>query len=205
MRVPSNSPGAGGDTAAQAAGPVEPPEFTLAVPFQRTPLMPPAAKRVRALKRHLVAAMRDLREAKRPDRLVQPRTSALEGFAAEVVRAGCALCQGACCRGGGTHAYLDERTMARVRAERPEADARAILRLYTEAVAPLGFVDSCLFHGPAGCTLPQPLRSELCNRYYCNGLHDFLKEKDEPETVCIVARRGAAIGGRVVLSRLPAG
>lgn len=179
-------------------------EAVVRVPFQRTRLVRPAAARVRALKRHLIEAMRDLREVRRPDRLIQPRTPAPEGFAAAVVRAGCGLCAGFCCRGGGTHAYLDERTMARVRAEHPDADAQAVLRLYTDAVAPEGFEGSCLFHGPHGCTLPPPLRSELCNSYYCNGLRDYLKADRTPGAVRIEAWRGDAHGGSVTVEP-PAG
>jgi hypothetical protein len=161
----------------------------VAVPFQDSALEPPSRARIRALRRHLVEAMRDLREAKRPDRLIQPATPEPAGFAAEVVQSGCATCQGFCCRGGGEHAYIDERTMARVRRDRPDLDARAVIRCYVEAVAPLAYQGSCLFHGPRGCTLPRPLRAELCNSYYCNGLRDFLRRADEPGQVVIVASR----------------
>jgi hypothetical protein len=160
------------------------------VPLQDTPLAPPDPVRLRQLRRHLVEAMRDLREARRPDRLIQPRSDEPTGFPAAVLREGCTQCRGACCRGGGEHAYIDDRTMARVRRERPELDAAAVIRLYVQAVAPLSYAGSCLFHGPAGCTLPRPLRAELCNSYYCNGLRDFLRSWPEPATVRVVARRG---------------
>jgi hypothetical protein len=166
------------------------PPVTVRVPFQDSPLAPPPPDRVRKLRRHLVDSMRDLREAKRPDRLIQPVTPEPVGFAAEVVRAGCATCQGFCCKGGGEHAYIDERTMARVRRDRPDLDARGVIRLYLAALAPGAYQGSCLFHGPAGCTLPRPLRAELCNSYYCNGLRDFLRRGDEPKQVMVVAARG---------------
>jgi hypothetical protein len=160
------------------------------VPFQDTPLVPPDPERVRKLRLHLVEAMRDLRTAKRPDRLIQPATSEPTGFAAAVVRTGCATCQGHCCRGGGEHAYLDERTLARVRTARPELEARAVIGLYVAALAPRAYAGSCLFHGESGCTLPRLLRAELCNSYYCNGLRDVLRLPVLPDAVVIQAERG---------------
>lgn len=174
------------------------PPVTVRVPFQDSPLEPLLRDRVRKLRRHLVESMRDLREAKRPDRLIQPATPEPAGFTAEVVRAGCATCQGFCCRGGGEHAYIDERTMARVRGDRPELDARGVIRLYVEALARQAYRGSCLFHGPAGCTLPRSLRAELCNSYYCNGLRDFLRRGDKPSEVVVVAARGGAERSRQV-------
>lgn len=150
-------------------------------------MLPPTPQRVRALRRHLVEAMRDLREAKRPEQLIQTPTPEPTGFAAQVVREGCTQCQGLCCKGGGEHAYIDERTMARVRRDRPDLDARQIIRCYVEAVAARGYRDSCLFHGRRGCTLPRPLRADLCNSYYCNGLRDFLKLDPTPADVIIKA------------------
>jgi hypothetical protein len=165
------------------------PVVTVSVPFQDSPLEPPAPERVRRLRRHLVESLRDLREARRPDRLIRPTTAEPAGFAAEVVRAGCATCQGFCCKGGGEHAYLDEHTMARVRRDNPDLDARGVIRLYVEALAPLSWRGSCLFHGRHGCTLPRSLRADLCNSYYCNGLRDYLQRDDEPDRVEIIAER----------------
>src|SRR6185312_7114572 len=110
-------------------------------------LAPPPRERVRALKKHLIQSLRDLRIAKRPDRLIQKTTPPPEGFAAQVVAAGCATCQGHCCKGGGDHAYIDERTMARVRRDNPELDAGAVIRLFLERLAPASYKGSCLFHG----------------------------------------------------------
>lgn len=164
---------------------------TVSVPAaQEAPLVRPASYRIRALKRHLVDSLRDLREAKHPDRLIQKRTAQPEGFAADVVRAGCTQCQGHCCRGGGEHAYLDDRTMARVRRDNPELDAAGVISLYVDSVAEQGFEGSCVFHGAQGCTLAKLLRAELCNTYYCNGLWDFLKLRPLPGVVEIVANRG---------------
>ncbi len=162
--------------------------YTVSVPAAReAPLVPPPRDRTRALKRHLVESLRDLREARRPEKLIQPRSPQPQGFAADVVRAGCTQCQGHCCRGGGEHAYIDERTMARVRQAHPDLDAAAIIALYMSHIAEQAYEGSCLFHGRNGCTLAQPLRAELCNQYYCNGLWDFLKLRPLPKHVEVLA------------------
>lgn len=181
----------------------EEPVVEIVVPFQDGRLTPPPRERVRALMRHLIEALRELGEARRPDRLIQPRAPEATGFAGEVVRAGCGLCRGFCCTRGGTHAYLDHRTMARVRAERPDADARTILRRYAEAVAPLGYEGSCLFHGASGCTLARPWRSELCNSYHCSGLEDVLQRRDEVLAVRITSSTLRMSGGSCVVQAVP--
>ena len=177
---------------------------TVSVPAAReVPLVSPPLYRLRALKRHLIESLRDLREAKRPEKLIQPRTAQPQGFAAEIVRAGCTQCQGHCCRGGGDHAYLDERTMARVRQAHPDLDAAGIIALYMNDVAERAFEGSCLFHGQNGCTLSQPLRAELCNQYYCNGLWDFLKLRPLPRTVEVVASKGEIERRTVIKAATP--
>lgn len=171
------------------------------VPLLNETLEAPPPGRVRALKRHLVEALRELRVAKRPDRLVQQVTPEPVGFTAAVLSAGCATCQGHCCTGGGEHAYLDARTMARVRRDNPDLDARAVIGLYLARLAPLAWRGSCLFHGAEGCTLGRALRAELCNAYYCNGLKDFLNRDELPERVQIVAKRNGIERRSPILSR----
>jgi hypothetical protein len=169
------------------------------VPLLDLPLEPPSASRVRDFKKHLVQSLRDLRVARRPDRLIQKQTPEPTGFAADVLRAGCATCEGYCCTGGGEHAYIDERTMARARRDNPDLDARGIIGLYLARLAPLSYHDSCLFHGRTGCTLGRALRAELCNSYYCRGLKAFLDQRPTPDRVRILAahsgkeRRSAVI------------
>jgi hypothetical protein len=171
------------------------------VPLLRETLEPPPAPRVRAFRRHLVQSLRDLRIAKRPERLVQRATPEPAGFTATVLQAGCSTCRGHCCKGGGDHAYIDERTMARVRRDNPELDARAIIGLFLARLAPLAYRASCLFHGAEGCTLGRGLRAELCNAYYCNGLQEFLQRQEVPERVQIVATRNGIERRSPVLSR----
>ncbi|WP_428485895.1 hypothetical protein [Rhodopila sp.] len=165
----------------------------ITVPYQDRTLESPSLDRVRRLRRHLVRSLRDLRVAKHPDRLIQPYTAEPEGDVAAVLRAGCAACHGHCCLGGGEHAYLDERTMARVRRDRPDQDARGLIAAYVRDVAPMSYAGSCLFHGANGCTLDRALRADLCISYHCDGLTSFLRQAPAPSDVIIHAvRPGAA-------------
>ena len=76
-------------------------------------------------------SLRALRTMKDPEGARRGLRPAPEGFAAKVAQTACTMCRGYCCKGGGEHAYLDERVMARVRLARPELDARAVMRAST--------------------------------------------------------------------------
>jgi hypothetical protein len=163
------------------------------------PVMVPRSEKVPApicperklrLRRHLVAALRGSRLVKDDAPSASPMPSAPESFTARVAHAACSLCKGWCCKGGGDHAYLDERTLQRVRRARPDLDARAVLRLYTERVPAVGYDGSCLFHGEQGCTLSRSLRSDVCNSYFCSGLDAFIKGSDSPSPVVVIAGEG---------------
>jgi hypothetical protein len=92
---------------------------------------------------------------------------------------------GSCCswRGPGG-------TLARVRCARPALDLRATLRLYVERVPEVGYKNSCIFHGKQGCTLDRPLRSEVCNSYFCGGLQGYLTGDDVVTPTMIIAGVG---------------
>lgn len=150
------------------------------VPGQRERLVPSSPTRVRALKRHLVETFRDLFGARRPERLVQKRSAEPAPALASVLAGACAHCGGSCCMAGGTHAFIDDRTLARVRTERPALGTRAVIAAYVRSVAPMAYEGSCVFHGQEGCTLERGLRAELCNAYYCNGLQAVLRSGASP-------------------------
>ena len=88
------------------------------VPRNDKAAVPISPERVRRLRKHLVVALRALRTMKNPEHSVSPLRPEPEGFAAHVARTACSLCKGWCCRNGEDHAFLDERTMARVRCAR---------------------------------------------------------------------------------------
>jgi len=160
---------------------------TVSVPLNQRALAPTPPERIRRIREHLVRSLRDLRTMKRPEHNASPLRPEPAGFAGTVARAGCALCGGYCCKGGGEHAYLDERDMARVRQARPELEARAVIRLYMERVPVEGYAGSCVFHGKQGCTLDRSLRSDVCNSYFCNGLRDFVATANAAASVVVTA------------------
>lgn len=170
------------------------------VPLNRKPMGPTSAERIRRLRKHLVASLRAMRTMKDPQGSASPLRPEPEGFAGRVAIAACTACRGWCCKGGGEHAYLDERTMARVRRAREELDARAVLRLYVERVPEVGYEGSCVFHGIEGCTLDRSLRSDVCNSYFCSGLGNFVKDPGATTAVVVIAGEGEEVRMSPVLT-----
>ena len=153
--------------------------------------MPTAPDRVRRLRKHLAEALRALRTIKDFSRSDSPSPPEPEGFAARVASTACSLCRGWCCKDGGEHAYLDERTMARVRqAAKPGLNTRAVLRLYIERIPAVSYEGSCVFHGKIGCTLDRSLRSDICNNYYCGGLGTYVISGEATTPVIVFAGEG---------------
>ena len=174
----------------------------VAVPLNRKPLAPTTAERARRLRKHLVASLRGLRTMKDPVGSASPMRSAPGGFAGDVARAACTLCRGFCCKGGGEHAYLDERVMSRVRRTHPDLDARAIMRLYLDRVPAIGYEGSCVFHSSEGCTLDRALRSDVCNSYFCTGLGNFVvRAAESAQSVIIMSGEGEDIRLSPVMTR----
>jgi hypothetical protein len=162
--------------------------LTVIVPRSEKELRPTPAERTRRLRRHLVEALRSLRGA--PGSIASPVRPEPRGMAAQVVSTACSLCRGFCCKGGGDDAYLDERTLARVRRARPDLDARGVIRLYAELVPAATYEASCLFHGRHGCMLSRALRSDVCNSYFCRGLEVYVRGGDATTPVIIIAGEG---------------
>ena len=157
------------------------------VPLNTRALAPADPERLRRLRKHLVQSLRAMRTMKRPVESASPLRPEPDGFIGTVARAACSLCRGFCCKGGGDHAYLDERVMARVRQAQPDLDARAVLRLYVERVPQQGYAGSCVFHGEAGCTMNRALRSDVCNSYFCTGLAKFVNGAEAPKAAFVMA------------------
>jgi hypothetical protein len=168
----------------------------LIVPHQDRPLAPPPPDRVRRFRRHLIECLRDLRKARKPGRLLQPPVPPPPAEAVTTLRAGCAACRGYCCLGGEEHAYLDERTMARVRHDRPDLTERGVIQAYVSQIAGESFRDSCLFHGEAGCTLRPDMRARLCDSFFCSPLKGFLRSGPPAGDVVVVPGPAGWDGGR---------
>ncbi len=166
------------------------------VPRNARPLAPVAADRLRRLRRNLVKALREARALKAVDTPSPPTPS---GFEAMVAGVACGLCEGWCCRNGGDDAYLDGDTMGRVRRDRPDLDAGALLRLYANLVPSGAYEGSCIFHGRRGCTLDRSLRADICNSYFCGGLAAYFREEDKDSPRVVLAGEGVAMRSSVAL------
>lgn len=155
------------------------------VPRNEKTVVPIQAQRRRRLRKHLVKVLRQLgteRTAKLSTSVLRPEPGS---FAAIVAGAACALCKGWCCRKGDDDGFLDHSTIARLLYSRTDLDARAVVRLYTDRVPPVGYEGSCIFHGEQGCTLHRTLRADICNVYFCGGLDAYI-------------RTGAAVPTRII-------
>lgn len=173
------------------------------VPRNDKPLAPVAPTRVRRLREHLTGILQDLRKPKHLERLATPLRPAPVGFPALVARSACSLCKGWCCRNGDDDAFLDDRTIARVRLAKPDATETALLRLYLSRVPDAAYQDSCIFHGKHGCTLDRSMRADVCNTYYCGGLGAFIKSKDAFGPTIVLAGDGEKM--RVSATLTPGG
>jgi hypothetical protein len=122
-------------------------------------------------------------EADRASRHDAQETPAIEAVAdwpdygpelAAIQGASCGTCRGECCTAGGTHAFLRDDSITRVRAQLAddgaEPSADSLLAIYREHLPARHYRDSCIYHTTTGCALPRSLRSNLCNRYVCGAL-----------------------------------
>jgi len=157
------------------------------VPRNQKSVVTTLPERAERLRKHLTAVLCASRPMADPEHPSPPEP---ENFAAHVARTACSLCRGWCCRNGGDHAFLDERTLARVRRARPEMSVNSVLQLYGERVPAAGYSGSCVFHGKRGCTLDRTLRSDVCNSYFCGGLHGYLTSGDARTPVIVIAGEG---------------
>ena len=160
------------------------------VPRSDKPVVPVSPERVERLRQHLLETLRDLRKARRIDRLVSSVSPEPDGFRSVVARTACSLCRGSCCRHGGDEAFLDDRTLARFRVAEPEITDQAIARLYLDRVPEVVQGESCIFHGKRGCTLDRSMRADVCNRFFCGGLSAYIRSNAAPEPTVVLAGEG---------------
>ena len=90
--------------------------------------------------------------------------------AATILGLSCGTCRGECCTAGGDHAFLRNDSLARVRAQHPEASEVFLLESYAAHLPARHYRGSCVYHTRVGCALPRIMRSNICNRYLCGGL-----------------------------------
>jgi hypothetical protein len=169
------------------------------VPRSDKRLVPLTPERVERLRQHLREALLDLGKARRLDRFAAPISPEPTGFSAIVARAACSLCEGWCCWNGGDEAFLDDRTLARLRLTNPKITEQAIELIYLARVPDAVYQDSCIFHGKRGCTLDRSMRADICNTYFCGGLRAYMKSHTDPEPTVVLAGEGDKMRSSPVL------
>ncbi len=151
------------------------------VPRNDRALVQMSANRVQRLRAHLVTLLAGMK----PDATAPPVRAEAEGFVARVAHAACSLCRGWCCRNGADDAFLDAPTLAR--AALATVAAETVIQHYLSRVPTVGYEGSCIFHAEQGCTLDRSMRSDVCNAYFCGGLHAYLKGDDTTSPVVVIA------------------
>jgi hypothetical protein len=164
------------------------------VPRNDRALVQMSANRVQRLRQHLASLLTRITD----DEPRSPPRPEPEGFAARVAHTACALCRGWCCRNGADDAFLDEPTLAR--AGQTMLDAEAVIQHYLARVPAIGYEGSCIFHGERGCTLDRSMRSDVCNAYFCGGLHAYLRADDAVSPVVVIAGERDKMRGSSVLT-----
>jgi hypothetical protein len=64
-------------------------------------------------------------------------------------------------------------TLRRYLAKHPDQGPGEVHAAYMGHVRSDTVEDSCIFHQPGGCGLPREMRSDTCNRFFCEGLTEF--------------------------------
>jgi hypothetical protein len=143
------------------------------IPYSESPITNFSERRRRAFREHL---MRVLSEATRqPSASLEPEANPTDEAPEiqPVLGQICAFCRGWCCRHGGIHAYLSVDTLRRYMAANPGRRPWQVLEDYLSRLANRVVKGSCVYHGPRGCGLPREMRSNICNDFYCGGIHRF--------------------------------
>ncbi len=156
------------------------------VPRSEKRLVATPAERVQRLKAHLAQALDGMSPSDGPAP-IRPEPA---GFPAQIIRSACTLCRGWCCRNGGDDAFLDACAMARVHHAQPCPDIQATVQVYLDRVPDTGYEGSCIFHGSHGCTLDRSMRSDVCNAYFCGGLHAYLSGGETYAPTVVIAGEG---------------
>lgn len=136
------------------------------------------------------------------DALGEELTEAVRLSAPLDAGAGCATCQGFCCRLGETHAYLTVSSIRSFLVRNPGLRWRQVVRLFLKYLPEKSYEQSCVYQGRRGCCLPREMRGLTCNRYRCEGLkqlHARLEESGSPRAL-IVAAEGVRIDRAALLS-----
>jgi len=114
-----------------------------------------------------------------------------------VLGAGCGVCRGNCCRGGGNHAFQGEDSMLRYLRRYPGRDDDAVIADYLDYVPSRTMSEGCVYQRSDGCALPRDMRADICNSFFCDGLNDirFLYGDGRPVRAFFVHYDGTTLHG----------
>jgi hypothetical protein len=104
--------------------------------------------------------------------------------------AACTACGGKCCRHGNVQAYINHDSLRAFRHQQPAAGPDAFVATYADRLNAQTYEGSCVHHSGRGCTLPRALRSEVCNRHFCDPLLHVhtLRLQAGPDFCCLLIR-----------------
>lgn len=102
----------------------------------------------------------------------------------------CAQCKGGCCSQGGDHAFVTAITLRRQIDTDPALTPATLLQRYLDTLPEHSMTGSCIHQSAQGCSLPRPLRSDVCNGFYCEPLRKLHRQWTEeiPRQLFVVQR-----------------
>ncbi|MHC4406480.1 MAG: hypothetical protein ACYTG0_43195 [Planctomycetota bacterium] len=182
---------------ARSQGIEEPERFApVAIPAADRPIVPLPPERRAAFRDHLLELIAEAREKlAAPDDQPDDSETAVPEADVEpsllpILGRACATCEGHCCFGGGDTAFLDVAAILRYRRRHPDIEWDEIPDAFLAHVAEATYENSCVNHGPKGCTLPRSMRAAICNTFLCTGLELLIGActGPGPHRVFLVAR-----------------
>lgn len=146
------------------------------VPYQNEPLAPLSEMDREAFETHVRASAAAAYELEEDSPLLAHYQQKLTPEPA-IVDAGCAACQGFCCKrgGGDNHAFIDRQSIFYIRKTKPDLTEEQVVDHFLDALPDQSVTGACVFQSEIGCTLTRDWRAGLCNTFLCHdlfALHD---------------------------------
>jgi hypothetical protein len=108
------------------------------------------------------------------------------GIQSPVLAAGCAACQGHCCKlGRKNNAFLTRKSVYYVRQNNPELDPQDVIDHYLNELPETSVKEACVYQGHQGCTLERRWRGPVCNTFQCYDLNTMEALADEQTNVAL--------------------
>jgi hypothetical protein len=142
------------------------------VPFQNEPTEPLSDAQRRQFQTHIQSVVDEAFNTD-PDPVAMMDYAPRTDDEPPIVAAGCAACQGYCCKrgGGDNHAFLTRQTVHYMRVNDPDLVPEEVVAHYLEALPDVSVRGACVFQGPQGCALERTWRAAICNAFYCHDIH----------------------------------